>query len=181
MEEVHYGPDDEMDEDVEEEEDDAEMDYDNETGSEDTSHTDEEEDVDMEEEMENETGESEEGWHDEDEEEDLVENDIEHEGEDDDAEDEDEDDAGEEDVMWQVKNIQPFNSLVADCGGRRLLLQRMTEKTPQMTLMAMKPMVCYDVADRGVCLIRLFSDIPVAAGHVVEEGDMSDADEYVFA
>ncbi|KAL4252810.1 UPL family protein [Abortiporus biennis] len=100
MDDAHYGPDDEMDEDMEEEEDDVEMDYGDDTASEDTSNTDEEEDVDdLEDDLENETGESEEGWQDEDEdgEEDLIQHD---EGNEDD-DDEDEGDEDGEEVMWQ--------------------------------------------------------------------------------
>ncbi|PCH43593.1 hypothetical protein WOLCODRAFT_75349 [Wolfiporia cocos MD-104 SS10] len=101
MEDVNYGPDDDMDEDGEEDEDDVEMDFGDETGSDDTSNTDEDAEDDLEDDLEGETGESEEeGWQDgeEEEEEDLVENDgarI-----DDDEGEEDEEDEGEE-VMWQ--------------------------------------------------------------------------------
>ncbi|KAI9068310.1 hypothetical protein FKP32DRAFT_1587710 [Trametes sanguinea] len=97
MEDVHYGEDEDMDEDDEDDEDDdVEMDFGDETGSEDTSATDE----DVEGELEDEAGDSEDGWQDEEEEEeeDLVEN----EGEpiDEDVEEEEEEDGGDE-VMWQ--------------------------------------------------------------------------------
>ncbi|RDX47077.1 hypothetical protein OH76DRAFT_1406241 [Lentinus brumalis] len=98
MEDVHYGDEDEMDEeDEDDEDDDVDMDFGDETGSEDTSATDEE---DVEGDLEDdETGESEEGWHEEDEEEeaDLVEN----EGEAVEEEVGEEDDDEGEEVMWQ--------------------------------------------------------------------------------
>ncbi|TBU55065.1 hypothetical protein BD310DRAFT_1041405 [Dichomitus squalens] len=97
MEDVHYGDEDDMDEEDDEDEDgDVEMDFGDETGSEDTSATDEE---DVEEDLEDETGESEEGWQEEDEEDEegLVENEGQAAEEEADEDDEDE---GEE-VMWQ--------------------------------------------------------------------------------
>lgn len=101
MEDVHYGHDDEMDEDAEDEDEDAEMYDDEETGSEDTSATDEEDEEALENELEDETGDSEGGWNEEEEEEDLVENEAVHEEGDEDSEDEDE--VGDEaEVMWQV-------------------------------------------------------------------------------
>ncbi|KAI0081201.1 hypothetical protein K474DRAFT_1768664 [Panus rudis PR-1116 ss-1] len=117
MEDGHYPQDDEMDEEEEEEEDDVDMhEYDDETGSEDTSQTDEDEVDDIEEELENETGESEEGWHDEDEEnDDLVENeDNEDEGEHD---DEDEDEEGDEEVLWQDVAVGEDEMNDADIDG----------------------------------------------------------------
>ncbi|KAH9949004.1 hypothetical protein B0H21DRAFT_198859 [Amylocystis lapponica] len=100
MEDVHYGPEDDIDEDAEEDEDDVEMDFGDETGSEDTSNTEDDVEDDLEDDLEHATGGSEEGWHDEDEEdeEDLVENDGGDEDDDDEG-DEDEEDEGE--VMWQ--------------------------------------------------------------------------------
>ncbi|KAI8975845.1 hypothetical protein BD414DRAFT_580582 [Trametes punicea] len=95
MEDVHYGEDEDMDEDGgDDEDDDVEMDFGDETGSEDTSATDE----DVEGELQDEEGESEDGWQDEEDEEDedLVEN--EGEAVDEDAEEEEE---GGEEVMWQ--------------------------------------------------------------------------------
>jgi E3 ubiquitin-protein ligase HUWE1 len=47
MEDVHFQPQDDMEDDGLEADDDVEMDYADETGSEDTSHTEEEEDVDL--------------------------------------------------------------------------------------------------------------------------------------
>ena len=80
------------------EDEDAEMYDDEETGSEDTSATDEEAEEALEEDLEDETGDSEGGWHDEEEEEDLVENE-ENGVEGDDGEEEE---AEEAEVMWQV-------------------------------------------------------------------------------
>ena len=73
---------------TEDEDEDAEMYDDEETGSEDTSVTDEEGDEALEGDLEDETGESEGGWHDVDEEGDLVENEDEHDVEEDDDDDE---------------------------------------------------------------------------------------------
>ncbi|KAI0829944.1 hypothetical protein BC628DRAFT_1314795 [Trametes gibbosa] len=96
MEDVHYDDEDMDENDEEDDDDDVEMDFGDETGSEDTSATDE----DVEGELEDEEGESQGGWHDEEEEEEegLVEN----EGAplDDDAEDDEEEDEADE-VMWQ--------------------------------------------------------------------------------
>ncbi|KAF9820248.1 hypothetical protein IEO21_01462 [Rhodonia placenta] len=102
MEDVNYGAEDGMDEDEEDEEDDVEMDFGDETGSEDTSATEEDVEDDLEDDLEDDgTGESEEGWQDEEEEdeEDLVENhevNANEEGE----EQEGDEDEGEE-VIWQ--------------------------------------------------------------------------------
>ncbi|KAK7687105.1 hypothetical protein QCA50_009606 [Cerrena zonata] len=115
MEDAHYGSDDEMDEDEEEEDDDVEMDYGDETGSEDTSASDEDED-DLEADLEDGTGDSEDGWHNhvDDEGEDLVENEgIHDEDGGDEDEDEDEDD-GDEEVMWQDVRV---GEDAADEGG----------------------------------------------------------------
>lgn len=98
-----------MDEDEGDEDEDVEMDFGEETGSDDTSNTDEEvEDV-----LEGGARESETGWQDEDEEyeeDDLVENEDD-EDEDDGDEDEDEDgdpgpyvgEEGEGEILWQVR------------------------------------------------------------------------------
>ncbi|KZT10978.1 uncharacterized protein LAESUDRAFT_721398 [Laetiporus sulphureus 93-53] len=99
MEDVNYGPEGVMDEDVDEDENDVEMDFGDETGSEDTSATEEDIENDLDDDLENESGESEEGWQDEEgeESEDLVEN---NEGDIDEEGDEEEEDEGEE-VLWQ--------------------------------------------------------------------------------
>ncbi|OCH84897.1 hypothetical protein OBBRIDRAFT_891524 [Obba rivulosa] len=101
MEDMQYGAEDDMDENGDEEEDDVEMDFGDETGSEDTTDTEDNEEDDLEDQFEHESGESEEGWQDEDEEdeEDLVENEDENDDDDDDGADEDEDEG--EEVMWQ--------------------------------------------------------------------------------
>ncbi|KAL1945966.1 hypothetical protein VTO73DRAFT_1968 [Trametes versicolor] len=95
MEDVHYDDEDMDDDGEDDEDDDVEMDFGDETGSEDTSATDDDVEGAL-----GDEGESEDEWHDEEEEEEagLVEN----EGEpmDDDAEDEEEEDEGDE-VMWQ--------------------------------------------------------------------------------
>ncbi|KAF5386145.1 hypothetical protein D9615_002574 [Tricholomella constricta] len=104
MDDAHYGDEDEMDEDEGDEDEDVEMDFGEETGSEDTSNTEDEgeEDVD-------ETRGSGEEWDDgEEEEEDLVENEDEEddeEGDDHHVEDEGEDE-DEEDMMWQVRGLK---------------------------------------------------------------------------
>ncbi|RPD73800.1 hypothetical protein L226DRAFT_488466 [Lentinus tigrinus ALCF2SS1-7] len=111
MEGVHYGDEDEMDEEGEDDEDDdVEMDFGDETGSEDTSATDEE---DVEEDLEDDTGESEEeGWQEEDEEEeaDLVEN----EGEPAEEEADDEDEEDGDGNMWQDIAVGEGADEVAD-------------------------------------------------------------------
>ncbi|KAI0708195.1 hypothetical protein C8T65DRAFT_740208 [Cerioporus squamosus] len=112
MEDVHYGDEDEMDEeDEDDEDDDVDMDFGDETGSEDTSATDEE---DVEGDLEDETGESEEGWQDEDEEEEegLVEN----EGEPADEETGEEEEEEGEEVMWQDIAVGDGADEVADEG-----------------------------------------------------------------
>ncbi|KAH8107868.1 hypothetical protein BXZ70DRAFT_1014411, partial [Cristinia sonorae] len=103
MEDPHYGPDDEMDEDedVDEEEGDVEMDYD-ETGSEDTSATEDDAD-DLEDELAHGSHGSEDGWQDEDDdgEEDLVDNHDNPDEDDVDEDDVDEDEDADQEVMWQ--------------------------------------------------------------------------------
>ncbi|CCM01158.1 uncharacterized protein FIBRA_03206 [Fibroporia radiculosa] len=108
MEDVNFGPDDDMDEDGEEADEDVDMDFGDETGSEDTSHTDDDVEDDIENAIENETDEDddddEESWQDEEEEEEegLVANDG---GDPEEIGDEEEEEEGEgddgEDVMWQ--------------------------------------------------------------------------------
>ncbi|KAJ8696871.1 E3 ubiquitin-protein ligase tom1 [Pleurotus ostreatus] len=110
MEDVHFDGEDAMDDDDEEDDEDVEMDYGEETGSEDTSNTDDED----EDELENATHESGEGWEDEEDEDDLVENDDDN---DDDGDDGDEDDVDDEeniegDPMWPNQA-----SASADIGG----------------------------------------------------------------
>lgn len=99
MEDVSFGPDESMDDEIGEDED-AEMDFGEDTGSEDTSRTDDdddmEEDDDREVDVDDETGESEGAWQDEDGA-DLVENGEEGEG-DDDGDDEDEE--ADDGVLW---------------------------------------------------------------------------------
>lgn len=99
---MNYGPDESMDGDDIGEDEDAEMDFGEETGSEDTSRTD---DDDMDEEddevdVDDETGESEGAWQDEEEDEaDLVENGEEGEG-DEDGDEDDEDEEADDGVIW---------------------------------------------------------------------------------
>ena len=99
---MSYGPDESMDGDDIGEDEDAEMDFGEDTGSEDTSRTD---DDDMDEEddevdVDDETGESEGAWQDEEEDEaDLVENGEEGEGDEDGDEDDDDEDA-DDGVIW---------------------------------------------------------------------------------
>lgn len=113
MEDVHFGAEDEMDEDDEDEEEDVEMDFGEETGSEDTSNTgDEGEDDDI----EDPTRQPGEVWdrEEDDEEDDEDEEDlVEHDEEDDEDEDEEdvndriegvEGDEGDEEMMWQVSH-----------------------------------------------------------------------------
>ena len=97
MEDVHFAAEDEMD-DEQEDDDDVEMDFGEETGSEDTSNTEEEGD---ENDLDNQPREPEEVWQDEDDEdgENLVENEEENEEEDEDDEDDVEVD---DEMMWQV-------------------------------------------------------------------------------
>ena len=99
---MNYGPDESMDDDEIGEDEDAEMDFGEETGSEDTSRTDDDDDMDEEEEVDvdDETGESEGAWQDEEEEEaDLVENGEEGEG-DEDGDEDDEDEEVDDGVIW---------------------------------------------------------------------------------
>lgn len=100
---MNYGPDESMDGDEIGEDEDAEMDFGEETGSEDTSRTDDDmdEEDDDEVDVDDETGESEGGWQDE--EEDgagLVENGEEVEGDDDGDDDDDEDEEADDGVIW---------------------------------------------------------------------------------
>ena len=103
MEDVNFGPDENMDDDEIGEDEDAEMDFGEDTGSEDTSRTDDDDDMgeedDGEVDVDDETGESEGGWQDEEEEEaDLVEN---GEGEgDEDGDEDDEDEEADDGVIW---------------------------------------------------------------------------------
>jgi hypothetical protein len=107
MEDVHFGAEDNMDEDEVGEDEDVEMDFAEDTGSEDTSRTEDEDDEDEIGEVDPDTGESEGVWQDDDDdEEDLVENDAEPEGdngdedEDDDDDDDDDDEQAREAVIW---------------------------------------------------------------------------------
>lgn len=101
MEDVNYTPEDEMDEDVEDDDEDAEMDFGEETGSDDTSNTDEEEEI-----LDADVRESQEGWQDEDEE--YEEDDLVEQEDDDDDDDDDGEDEGapgpdvEAEMIWQV-------------------------------------------------------------------------------
>lgn len=98
---MNFGPDESMDDEIGEDED-AEMDFGEDTGSEDTSRTDDDDDMEEEEDREvdvdDETGESEGAWHDEDGA-DLVENGEEGEG-DDDGDDDDDDEEADDGVIW---------------------------------------------------------------------------------
>jgi E3 ubiquitin-protein ligase HUWE1 len=101
MEDVHFNAEDEMDDDDEDEDEDVEMDFGEETGSEDTSNTEEE----GEDPLDNATQQSGDGWQDEDEEdEDLVANEDENEPDEDEDEEEDADEE-EEEMMWQVTRL----------------------------------------------------------------------------
>ncbi|KAH0589501.1 hypothetical protein H2248_005243 [Termitomyces sp. 'cryptogamus'] len=98
MDDAHYGGEDEMDEDGNEDED-VEMDFGEETGSEHTSNTEDEEDEGV-----DETHGTGEVWGDGEENEDLVENDEDEDDtgdEDEDPQDDDAEDDEEENVMWQ--------------------------------------------------------------------------------
>jgi E3 ubiquitin-protein ligase HUWE1 len=98
MEDVHYSPENETGEDEEDEDEDVEMDFGEETGSDDTSNTDEEE----EDALEGVGRESEEGWQDEDEEyeeDDLVENNEEE--DDEDGDDNEGEEEGDGEILWQ--------------------------------------------------------------------------------
>ena len=98
---MNFGPDESMDDDEIDEDEDAEMDFGEDAGSEDTSRTDEDDDMDEEDDevdVDDETGESEGAWQDEDDEADLVEN---GEGEgDEDGDEDDEDDEADDGVIW---------------------------------------------------------------------------------
>ena len=101
MEDVNFGPDESMDDDEIGDDEDAEMDFGEDTGSEDTSRTDDDNDMDEEDDEEvdvdDETGESEGAWQDEDGA-DLVEN---GEGEgDEDGDEDDEDEEADDGVIW---------------------------------------------------------------------------------
>jgi len=100
---VNFGPDESMDDDEIGEDEDAEMDFGEDTGSEDTSRTDDDDDMDEEEDDEvevDESGESEGAWQDEEEDEtDLVENGEDGEG-DEDGDDDDEDEEVDNGVIW---------------------------------------------------------------------------------
>lgn len=96
---MNFGPDESMDDEIGGDED-AEMDFGEDTGSEDTSRTDDDDDMeeeDREVDVDDETGESEGAWQDEDGA-DLVENGEEGEGDDDG--DEDEDEEADDGVIW---------------------------------------------------------------------------------
>jgi len=102
MEDVNFGPDESMDDDEIGEDEDAEMDFGEDTGSEDTSRTDDDDDMDEEDDEEvdvdDETGESEGAWQDEEDGADLVEN---GEGEgDEDGDEDDEDEEADDGVIW---------------------------------------------------------------------------------
>jgi hypothetical protein len=102
MEDVNFGPDESMDDDEIGEDEDAEMDFGEDTGSEDTSRTDDDDDmdeeVDEEVDVDDETGESEGAWQDEEDGADLVEN---GEGEgDEDGDEDDEDEEADDGVIW---------------------------------------------------------------------------------
>ena len=99
---MSYGPDESMDGDDIGEDEDAEMDFGEETGSEDTSRTDDDgmDEEDDEVDVDDETGESEGAWQDEEEDEaDLVENGEEGEG-DEDGDEDDEDEEADDGVIW---------------------------------------------------------------------------------
>ena len=102
MEEVNFGPDESMDDDEIGNDQDAEMDFGEDTGSEDTSRTDDDDDMDEEDDEEvdvdDETGESEGAWQDEEDGAGLVEN---GEGEgDEDGDEDDEDEEADDGVIW---------------------------------------------------------------------------------
>lgn len=101
MEDVNFGPDESMDDEIGEDED-AEMDFGEDTGSEDTSRTDDDGDMDEEDDEEvdvdDETGESEGAWQDEEDGPALVENGG---GEgDEDGDEDDEDEEADDGVIW---------------------------------------------------------------------------------
>ena len=99
---MNFGPDESMDDDEIGEDEDAEVDFGEDTGSEDTSRTDDDDDMDEDDDdevdVDDETGESEGAWQDEGDETDLVEN---GEGEgDEDGDDDDEDEEADDGVIW---------------------------------------------------------------------------------
>ena len=123
---MSYGPDESMDDDDIGEDEDAEMDFGEDTGSEDTSRTD---DDDMDEEddevdVDDETGESEGAWQDEAEDEaDLVENGEEGEG-DEDGDEDDDDDEADDGVIWTEVCFPmcmcPFGKLILGQGAEQV-------------------------------------------------------------
>lgn len=139
MEDVNFGPDESMDDDEIGEEEDAEMDFGEDTGSEDTSRTDDDDDMDDEDDEEvdvdDETGESEGAWQDEEDGADLVEN---GEGEvDDDGDDDDEDEEADDGAIWQevcsAPCVYPFGDLVFDREPSRFQ-ERLTKATMKKAL-----------------------------------------------
>lgn len=130
MEDVNFGPDESMDGDEIGEDEDAEMDFGEDTGSEDTSRTDDDDDMDEEEddevEVDDESGESEGAWQDEEEDEaDLVENGEEGEG-DEDGDDDDEDEEADNGVIWPEVCLTHVH---LPCGGS--VSQRESSKFPE--------------------------------------------------
>jgi hypothetical protein len=125
MEDVNFGPDESMDDEIGEDED-AEMDFGEDTGSEDTSRTDDddmEEEDDEEVDVDDETGESEGAWQDEEDGADLVENGEEGEG----------DEEADDGVIWpevcSSTCLWPLSNSVLHRGLSRFRERRMKVMT----------------------------------------------------
>ena len=169
---MNFGPDESMDGDEIGEDEDAEMDFGEDTGSEDTSRTDDDDDMveeedDEEVDVDDETGESEGAWQDEEDGADLVEN---GEGEgDEDGDEDDEDEEADDGVIWP----EVCSSTLLYLSGNSVLDRepsKFRERQMRVTTTKVLEVYSFSVAFFG-CSEPMNPGLPVILGEEEEEDE----------